>query len=191
MFMLHDIVASKYFISGITKRIMRGYIMAEKSAVIDAAIESVIDDTTPAIEEGISSGATDVVAAIQSLNTPGAAFYSSIKGADFAARRKVASALTSSKPVDEYLGATLDLVNIIVMPVDLANAQGEINTAPRVILITADGTAYHATSVGLLSAVRNLFATLGEPDEWPEAVQVKVVEQKGRNGFKFFTINLV
>lgn len=154
-------------------------------------IVTVVEDND-SVEEGvIVVGATDVTSAIAGLNNPDSSFYSSIKGGDFAARKKVAAALTSSSPIDEHLGETLDVVNVIVMPVELANAQGEVNTAPRVILIDANGTAYHATSVGLLSAVRNLFATLGEPAEWPEAVQVKVVQQKGRNGFKFFTINLV
>lgn len=159
------------------------------------AVESVVDAVVAleegVIEEGAVTGATDVVAAIAGLNTPGSAYYTSIKGGDFATRKRLAKALTSSSPIDEHLGETLDLVNIIVMPVDLANEAGEVNTAPRVILITADGTAYHATSVGLLSAIRNLFATLGEPDAWDEAVQVKIVQQKGRNGFKFFTINLL
>lgn len=155
-----------------------------------------VDDTTADVSEVVEeavivSGATDVVAAIQGLNNPDSAFYSSVKGTDFAARKQVASALTSSEPIDEHLGETIAIVNVIVMPVDLANEAGEVNTAPRVILIASDGKAYHATSVGLLSAVRNLFATLGEPEGWPEPVEVKVVQAKGRNGYKYFTINMV
>ena len=153
-----------------------------------------VEDTTAddVIEEAVMvSGATDVVAAIQGLNNPDSAFYTSVKGTDFAAKKAVASALTSSEPIDEHLGETIAMRNVIVMPVDLANAQGEVNTAPRVIVIAEDGKAYHATSVGMLSAIRNLFATLGEPDSWPEAVPIKVVQQKGNNGYKYFTINLV
>lgn len=160
------------------------------AATVDAlAAENVESDS---VEDGvIVVGATDVAGAIAGLNTPGSSFYSSITGGDFAQRKLVAAALTSSSPIDEHLGETIDLVNVIVMPVELADDQGTINTAPRVILIDKDSNAYHATSVGLLSAIRNLFATLGEPATWPEALPVKVVQQKGRNGFKFFTINLV
>lgn len=164
--------------------------MAVKTSDIEAVVTEVTEDVD-AIEEGIVVSATDVTAAIAGLNTPNSSFYSSIKGGDFAAKKKVAAALTSSAPIDEHLGDVIQLVNVIVMPVDLANDKGEVNTAPRVILIDADGNAYHATSVGLLSAIRNLLGTLGEPEEWPEPVAVKVVQQKGRNGFKFFTINLV
>jgi len=157
--------------------------------------ETIIDDTVDAVvEEATEVGATnatDVVAAIRSLNEPGAAFYSSITGTDFAARKKVAAALTTSVPLDENLGREIALRDFVVLPVDLANDQGEVNTAPRVILISEDGTAYHATSTGLLSAIRNLIATLGEPATWPEAVPIKVVQQKGSNGYRFFTINLV
>lgn len=161
-------------------------------AVIEAA-EEILDATVDAVvEEGVvTASATDVVAVITGLNTPGAAFYSSIKSDDFAAKKQIAKAMTASKPIDEHLGDTINLVNYIVLPVDLANDQGEVTTAPRVILIDVDGTAYHATSVGLLSAIRNLNATVGEPSEWDEAIPVKIVQQKGRNGFKFFTINLI
>lgn len=161
-----------------------------ETPVVDAEIVTSAD---AGVEEGAvaSAGATDVVAVIQGLNTPGAAFYSSIKGADFATRLKLAAALTSSEPIDEHLNEDLDLSNIIVMPVDLADDDGNINTAARVILITEDGKGYHATSTGLLSAVRNLLATVGEPETWDAAIKVRVVEQKGRNKFKFFTIKLV
>ena len=169
--------------------------MATKPAtsVIEAA-EEIIDGAVDAVvEEGIefSAGATDVVAVIQGLNTPGAAFYSSIKSDSFANKKALAKALTASTPVDESMGEIIKLTNFVVLPVDLANDSGEVTTAPRVILIDADNKAYHGTSVGLLSAIRNLIATLGEPETWEEPVEIKVVQQKGRNGFKFFTINLI
>lgn len=167
---------------------MKGIKMADVTPV-ETETETIDTDV---VEEAIAvSGATDVVAAIQGLNNPDSAFYTSVKGTDFAAKKAVASALTSSEPIDEHLGETINMLNVIVMPVDLANAQGEVNTAPRVIVIAEDGKAYHATSVGMLSAIRNLFATLGEPETWPEAVPIKVVQQKGNNGYKYFTINLV
>jgi hypothetical protein len=156
-------------------------ISAVAADVVDASIE----------EQTGSTSVTDVGAAIVALNTPGAAFYSSITGTDFAAKKKVAAALTSSLPIDENLGKVIALVNVIVLPVELANDQGEVNTAPRCILLDADGTAYHATSVGMLSAIRNLLASLGEPSSWETPVDVKVIQQKGNNGYKYFTLNLV
>lgn len=156
------------------------------------AVEVAEEITEDAVEEATkSSSVTDVVAVITGLNNAEAGYYTSVSSDDFASRKAIAKALTGSEPIDEHLGETLKLVDIIVLPVELANDKGEVNTAPRVILIVEDGTAYHATSVGLLSAIRNLFAALGQPSDWPEPLDVKVVQQKGNNGFKFFTINLV
>jgi hypothetical protein len=151
-----------------------------------------VETVEEAAAEIVRSSATDVVGAIQGLNNPESAFYSSIKGTDFNARKAVAAALTSSTPIDESMGQTIQLVNFIVQPVDLVDDDsGEVTTAPRVILIDDEGKAYHATSVGLLSSVRNIVSVLGEPSDWPEPVAVRVEQQKGRNGFKFFTIKFV
>jgi hypothetical protein len=162
----------------------------ESTTENDVVDEPEFDAYSAAEVPGAVSGSTDVVSAIKGLNNPDSAFYTSIKGGSFADRKAIAAAVTSSQPIDEHLGETLSIINVIVLPVDLADAQGEVNTQPRVILIDSSGVAYHATSVGLLSAIRNIFATLGEPDEWPEPLDLKVVQQKGNRGFKFFTINL-
>lgn len=151
---------------------------------------AVIDDS---VEEAVTaSGSTDVVAIIQGMNNPAAGFYSSIKSDDFASRMNVARALTTSEPLDENLGKTINLVDFIIQPVDLANQQtGEVQTAPRVVLIGDDGQAYHATSIGLLSSLRNIVTALGEPSTWPQPVGISVVKQKGNNGYSFFTVKFV
>lgn len=144
------------------------------------------------VEEAASAGVTDVSTAIKNLNNPDAGFYSSIKGTDFESKKAIAKALTTSEPLDEHINEPLDLVNYIVLPVELANKDtGIVNTAPRITLIMADGKAYHATSVGILSSLRNLNATLGEPHEWPEPVRIIVAHERGNNGYKYFTINMV
>lgn len=139
-----------------------------------------------------SRGVTDVAGAIAGLNDSSAAFYSTIKGTDFAARKLIAAAQTKSTPLADNLNKEIALKNFIVQSVSLQDEKtGEVAEAPRVTLIAEDGTAYHATSTGLLSALRNVIATLGEPDSWPEALPVQVVEQRGRNGYRFMTIELV
>lgn len=149
------------------------------------------DATTTDVVVREHSTATDVAAAIQGLNT-GAAFFSTVKGDDFDTKLAVAEALTTSLPVDENLGKLINLANIIVQPVELTDEKtGEVNTAPRVVLLDADGTAYHGTSVGLLSSVRNILAALGDPSTWAKPVSINVVKQKGNNGYSFFTIKFV
>lgn len=153
--------------------------------------EEYADVQTGEVVESQSRGVTDVSAAIAGMNDSSAAFYTSIKGTDFAARKLIAAAQTKSQPLADHLNKEISLRNFIVQSVTLEDEKGNVNEAPRVTLIDEDGTAFHATSVGLLSALRNIIATLGEADTWPEALPVRVVEQRGRNGYRFMTIELV
>lgn len=154
------------------------------------------NDTVDAevVEEGITGvgvGSADMAVAIQALNNTETSLYSSIKGDDFDAKLALAKAMANSTPVDESLGDTIQLRNLVVIPVELADSQGAVSTQPRVILIDDEGNAFHATSRGLMSSITNLFASVGEPETWAKPVPIKVVEAKGRNGYKYFTMNLV
>lgn len=149
------------------------------------------DTTEPSTEVEVRTSSTDVAAAIQGLNN-GGAFYSSISGDDFAAKLALASALTTSENISDNLGKTINLVNIVIQPVELVNdTTGEVETAPRVVLIDQDGTAYSGTSIGLLTSVRNTLAALGQPASWPQPVPVQVIEKKGNGKYKFFSLQFV
>jgi hypothetical protein len=171
--------------------------MTDTAVTTATATEEVTEDAefeaySGTDEETKAVGKTDVGAVIKGLNDPDSGLYTSIRGNDFATKKAVAAAVLGSQPIGDHLGETLHLKDVIVLPVDLANsATGEIDTAPRVILIDKDGAAFHGTSIGMLSAVRNIFAVLGEPAEWPETVPVKIIRKKGNNKFHFFTIELV
>jgi hypothetical protein len=165
--------------------------MSDTSTATAPATEEATIDTETGVEEAVrTSGSTDVAGVIASLNNLDEAFYTSIKGTDFATRKSVAKALTTSVPIDENLGKTIALRNVILMPVEIADDDGNVNTAPRIVMIDNDGVAYHAISIGLLTAVRNLFASVGEPDSWPEPIDVKIVKE-GVGTRKYFTLNLV
>jgi hypothetical protein len=160
--------------------------MAESKNTVDTVDNEAVE------EAAASSGVTDVAEIIKSLNTPNVSLYSSIKADSFESRLAIASAMTTSLPLDENLGKTIDLTNFIVQPVDLVNQEtGETNTAPRIVLIDKDNVAYHATSIGILSSLRNMISVLGEPASWPAPVSVQIVKQKGRNGYSFFTVKFV
>lgn len=145
------------------------------------------------VEEGNGIVATfDVSGAIQSLNDVDTGYYSSIKGDAFAAKKKIAAALTSSDPIADNLNKDIDLVDVIVQKVQIADENtGEVSDAPRVTLVAKGGDAYHGTSIGLMNSVRQLFSIVGEPDGWDEAVQIRVVEKRGRRGWRYQTIELV
>lgn len=164
--------------------------MADKTPVEFADAIDDIEEVEEATEVG--AGSTDVVAIIAGLNNPQLGFYSSVKSDNFEDKLAIARAMSSSDAIDNNLGKTIALVNFIIQPVDIANRlTGEINTAPRIILIAQDGTAFHATSIGILSSLRNIMTVLGEPATWPAPINVQIVKQKGNNGFNFFTIQFV
>lgn len=136
--------------------------------------------------------AVDVRSRIGGLNNPDAAFWSSIKGDDFSGRKKIAAALASSTPLMDHLHEEIPLVDIIVQNVQIEDENThEVSDAPRVTLIDANGNAYNATSVGVLSSVEQFVAVVGEPSTWPEPLVVKAVEERGRRGWRYLTLKMV
>jgi hypothetical protein len=144
-------------------------------------------------DDAITVGGLDVRAAVAGLNSAvDTSFYSTISADSFADKLAIAKAVNNSEPVDEHLGEEFNLKDYIVQVVEIADGQtGEIVSAPRVTLISDEGNAYHGTSKGLLTAIRNLNATLGDPSNWGgETVRVKIV-MKGQRPRSFFTIEYV
>ena len=117
--------------------------------------------------------------------------YSSISGTDIEARKKVYTAISAAQQLSDHLGKTINLKDVIVQPVTSENEDtGEVDEYLRTTLIDADGTAYAAGSSGVASSLKNLFGVFGEPGTWTEPLAIKVVEKKGRKGFKFMSIEL-
>jgi len=137
-------------------------------------------------------GAIDVRDAVAGLNDPSTGFYSTITANTFAEKLALTKAIDESSPLDENLNVEFDLANYIVQVVEVANRDtGEVNLAPRVTLIDSEGKAYHGTSKGLLSSIKNLTATVGDPSNWEgNFIKVKVVEE-GVKPRKYFTLKFI
>lgn len=117
--------------------------------------------------------------------------YSSINGDDMEARKKVYTAISAASLLSDHLGKTINLKDVIVQPVTSENEDtGEVEEYLRTTLIDVDGTAFAAGSTGVVSSLKNLFGVFGEPSSWTEPLAIKVVEKKGRKGFKFMSIEL-
>lgn len=157
----------------------------------DANTNNATDEITEAIVEGDYRGTTDVTTAIQGLNNPDQSFYSSIKSDSFAGKLALAAAINNSEPIADHVGEQIELENFIVQSVEIADKDGLVNTAPRVTLVATGGIAYHATSVGLLQSVRSIIAFVGEPSTWEAPIPVKIVEKRGRSGYRYMTIEFV
>lgn len=132
----------------------------------------------------------DKIADLRSGGTGG--ILSTIEGEGFEAKLAALEAINNSKPIAENLNKVIKVANIIVQPIVMQDEKtGEERAQPRVILIEADGTAYHAISGVLFRDVNDWFALLGQPSEWPEGftLPVKVVRQ-GSGTSQFFTAKL-
>lgn len=145
-----------------------------------------MSDVSNAVE--VSQGQSSAANAIQSLADGKQTVFSTITGDDFTAKMTVLNATTASKPLSENLGKKINLANVVVQIIEMADEQtAELRDVPRTILIDADGTAYHAISSGVFRAVENILGILGKPHTWPAPVAVKVL-QEGQGNRKYFTI---
>lgn len=139
--------------------------------------------------------ATDVVAqnaqALATL-TDSAEFYSSLSLTSRADKLKVLNAVNNSTPLVDMVGKNVLIKDVVMQSVQIVKDAdtGEVDSAIRTVLIDAEGNAYHATSKGLVQSLRQVFKMFGEPT-WDEPLEANVREQRGRNGFRFITLDFV
>jgi hypothetical protein len=121
-----------------------------------------------------------------------ASLWSSIQGDTQADRVQILAAVTDAEPISEHLGETLHLRHVIAQATQIEDDKtGELNDAIRTILITEEGDAYAAVSVGLFQYLKNLFDIVGHPSTWDGPLPIQVVEKKGRKGYRFMTVKMV
>lgn len=138
-----------------------------------------------------SHGTSNVIERMAMLSN-GSGIVSTLRGDSMEARKATLNAVTNASPISEHLGETINLVHVVVQAVTIVDDKtGEATDAVRAILLDADGSAYAATSDGLMGSLRDVFGIMGQPDTWPEPLPIKVVEKRGRSGFRFYKIELV
>lgn len=105
-------------------------------------------------------------------------------------RIKVFNAINSSLALDDFVGKTLHVKDLVIQPVELTNERtGEIEQSKRVVLIDVDGKAYATVSKGVASAIRNIFAIIGVAP-WDKPLKLKPVKRQGNHGFKYTTLEI-
>ena len=127
---------------------------------------------------------------IANLSKGQSSVFSTISGEGFGPKAALLNALSNSLPVSENLNKGIDLVNIVIESIDLPNENtGAIETQPRVILVDAEGVAYHAISGPFFRDVQRLLSIMGHPSGWPAPLPVKII--KGGQGTRqYFTLKL-
>ena len=127
---------------------------------------------------------------IRNLATNNVAFFSTITGTSFEDRVATIEAMTNSEPIKQNLDKTINLVNVIVQSVPMVDqTTGEIQDQPRIVLLDANGSAYHAISGGLWRSVQNILGILPHPSTWPAPLPMHIVSVKGRQG-DFYTAKM-
>jgi len=154
----------------------------------------VADATTePSTDVAVSRshGGTSSVVDRMAMLANGSGIVSTLKGNDLATRKATLNAVTNATPISDHLGEIINLVHVVAQQVTIVDDKsGEANDAIRAILLDADGSAYAATSDGLMGSLRDVFGIMGQPDTWVEPLPIRVVEKRGRSGFRFYKIEL-
>ena len=125
-----------------------------------------------------------------SLSNGQVAVFSTVKGVDHKSRLTTLTALKSATPVADHLGKIINLQNVVIQQITMANERtGELQDVPRITLLDADGKAYHAISDVVYKDLKDVFAILGMPHTWPAPLPVVVNKTKGKVG-SFFSLSI-
>lgn len=129
--------------------------------------------------------------AVAAMSAGASSIYSTIQADTPEGKIATLEAVTNAEPVGDHLEETILLRNVIVQATTLVDDKEGERDALRTILIAEDGTAFAAVSDGLFKALQNIFSIMGHPNTWADPLPIKVVEVKGRRGYKFFTVKIV
>ena len=138
----------------------------------------------------VTAGGMTAASKVNNLNSGTLGIYTTFPGIDRAGQAAIYAAITEAEPIGDHLGTVINLANVVAQVVEVADADGNLVSATRMILVDADGTAYAGLSDGLYRSVTDIFCLFGNPTTWTEPLAVAVVEKKSRLGRKFYTIKL-
>lgn len=144
--------------------------MAENTEIM-AADEVVINDLAPRTYD------------IKELSQPESNAFCSIKEDSLEAKKLVYNASNNpTHKIDDYINKEIALKDVFVEIIELANENtGELEQAPRIVLIDDKGESYQCVSNGIFGSLKKLMAIFGEPT-WEEPIHVVVKQVKVKRG---------
>lgn len=109
--------------------------------------------------------------------------FCSVKADSMEAKALVFNAANNPQhKVNDFINKKIMVKDVYAETLELVNKEsGEIEKAPRIVLIDAEGEAYECVSVGMFSSLKKLLATFGEPT-WEEPIPVVIEQVKVANG---------
>lgn len=144
--------------------------MAENTEIM-AADEVVINDLAPRTYD------------IKELSQPESNAFCSIKEDSLEAKKLVYNASNNpTHKIDDYINKEIALKDVFVEIIELANENtGELEQAPRIVLIDDKGESYQCVSNGIFGSLKKLMAIFGEPT-WEDPINVVVKQVKVKRG---------
>lgn len=117
------------------------------------------------------------------MSAHGSQAYSSMRSGTVKEKAALYNAMSNpDHKVGDYINKTLVIKDIYVESIELTDEEtGEVQIAPRIVLIDKDGVTYQAVSKGVFNALSRLIQTFGEPT-WEEGLPCIVRQiSLGRN----------
>ena len=144
--------------------------MAENTEIM-AADEVVINDLAPRTYD------------IKELSQPESNAFCSIKEDSLESKKLVYNASNNpTHKIDDYINKEIALKDVFVEIIELANENtGELEQAPRIVLIDDKGESYQCVSNGIFGSLKKLMAIFGEPT-WEDPIHVVVKQVKVKRG---------
>lgn len=139
---------------------------------------------------------TEFMGFIQELTEPATVHYCSMKPQTQQEKIALYNAMNNPKHrVIDFVNKEINLKNVYVEMVTLTNEKtGEIQTAPRIVLIDDKNVGYACVSMVVFSALKKLFMVCGTPEDWEKPVKIEIKEiNKGAGDSvrRLLTFNLV
>lgn len=92
--------------------------------------------------------------------------------------------------ISDHVNKEIDLRDFVIEPVELRNeTSGELEAAPRVVLIDTDGNSYHGVSNGIYNALSRLCMIYGR-SSFPNGLPVRI-KQINRGANRLFTLEVI
>lgn len=95
--------------------------------------------------------------------------------------------------VGDYINKTINVKDVFVEIIEVENQEtGEMEQAPRIVLIDDKGEAYQAVSKGIFNALKNLMTIeyIGSPT-WEPPLKLEVKQVPVGKGNSMLTLNMV
>lgn len=109
--------------------------------------------------------------------------YCSIQGGDRETLARIYNAANNpTHKVGDFINKVIKVKDVLVEIIELENEQtGEVEQAPRVVLIDEKGEAYQAVSQGMFNAVKNAIQIFGAPT-WNDPLPMLIKQVSVKNG---------